>query len=219
MSGYTDLKEEAIFVVKQYVRHGIGAEASLKAYNDSGAKYEEYMQVLNYSAPGKTAEIVSDLLKENFDAKILDVGAGTGLAGVELVKRGYKNLDAVDAADKLLEVARERNIYDKIICQFVGTEKLPFDSESYDLAFSCGALQENHIPLEGFLDIIRVVKPGGYVVTVFRAEAATAPWYRDGVEAFMTKLEETRQWKLQYRDIFPKFIADKDGLALVHQVL
>uniref|UniRef100_A0A0B6Z5B5 Methyltransferase type 11 domain-containing protein n=2 Tax=Arion vulgaris TaxID=1028688 RepID=A0A0B6Z5B5_9EUPU len=219
MSDSSDLREEATAVVKQYIEHGRGAESSAKVYSDSGAKYDQYMEVLNYNAPRKTAEIVAELLKDNFGAKILDVGAGTGLAGAELVKLGYKNLDAVDAAEGLLSVAKQRQIYDKVVCQFVGNEKLLFDNDTYDLALSCGALQENHLPLEAFQDIIRVVKSGGYIVTVFREEAEKVPWYKEGVVAYMTGLEKEGLWKLHLRTTFPNCIADKDGLALVHGVL
>lgn len=46
---------------------------------------------------------------------------------LQLIQRGYKNIDAVDAAEGMLKVAEEKNIYGKIVCQFIGNEKLPFD--------------------------------------------------------------------------------------------
>jgi ubiquinone/menaquinone biosynthesis C-methylase UbiE len=219
MSDPEHLKDEAAAVLNQYIERGRGAEGSVHVYSDSGAKYKEYMIALRYIGPSKTAEIVAELLKENFAARVLDVGAGTGLVADELLKLGYNNFDAVDASEGMLEVAREKNIYGKIVCQFVGTEKMPFDEDSYDVALTCGAVQENHLPLEAIVDIIRVVKPGGYLVNVFRAEAANAPWYKEGLETFLSTLEKKGVLKQERREIFPDFVTGKDGMALVHKVL
>ncbi|BFZ18653.1 hypothetical protein BsWGS_21692 [Bradybaena similaris] len=219
MSEHKDLKEEARAAVNQYIEKGIGAEGSVQLYSDSGAKYDKYMVAYDYSGPRTAAQTVADLGKDNFDAKILDIGAGTGLVAEELIQRGYKNIDAVDAAEGMLKVAEEKNIYGKIVCQFIGNEKLPFDDKTYDFVVSSGAMQENHIPREAFRDIIRVVKPGGYIVSVFRAEAANAQWYKEGLEVYFAELEKEGLWKLHHREIYPHFVTDKDGLILVYQVL
>ncbi|CAG5121917.1 unnamed protein product [Candidula unifasciata] len=219
MSEPSDLRQKAIDVVNQYIEPGIGAEGSAQRYSETGTKYDEYMVAYEYSGPRRAAETVADLAKGNFDVKILDIGAGTGLVGVELVKLGYKNIDAVDAAEGMLNVAKERNIYGKIVCQFIGNENLPFEDRTYDFIVSSGAMQENHIPREAFRDLIRVVKPGGYIVSVFRAIAANAQWYKEGLEVYFAQLEKEGLWKLHNREIFPRFVSDKDGLTLVYQVL
>ena len=60
------------------------------------------------------AECLEGVLTENFpekakdDLKIIDVGAGTGLIGIELQKLGYSNLHALDISPEMLKEA-ERN--------------------------------------------------------------------------------------------------------------
>ena len=40
--------------------------------------------------------------------KILDVAAGTGLVGVELVKVGFKHIVALDYSQEMLDLAKEK---------------------------------------------------------------------------------------------------------------
>ncbi|XP_066266157.1 methyltransferase-like protein 27 isoform X1 [Branchiostoma lanceolatum] len=56
--------------------------------------------------------------------RILDVAAGTGLAGEELQKIGFTNMDAVDCSQKMLDEAKAKNIYGRLICDFVGPDQL-----------------------------------------------------------------------------------------------
>ena len=63
------------------------------------------------------AECLEGVLTENFpekakdDLKIIDVGAGTGLIGIEFQKLGNSNLHALDISPEMLKEAKKRNIY------------------------------------------------------------------------------------------------------------
>ncbi len=61
--------------------------------------------------PVTIARTLAQLLKNKPNAAILDAGAGTGLVGEALSKQGYKNLTAVDLSEKMLALAKEKNIY------------------------------------------------------------------------------------------------------------
>ena len=50
--------------------------------------------------------------------KIIDAGAGTGLAGEELFKLGYTNIDALDISQEMLNEAKKKNVYKKLICAY-----------------------------------------------------------------------------------------------------
>ena len=66
------------------------------------------------------AECLEEVLTENFpekakdDLKIIDVGAGTGLIGIELQNLGYSNLHALDISPEMLKEAKKRNIYKRL---------------------------------------------------------------------------------------------------------
>ena len=69
--------------------------------------YDEYMQYINFNAePYNIAPAVEEILKLPKDAKILDVGCGTGLIGKLISKMGYNNLTGVDATAKFIEAAK-----------------------------------------------------------------------------------------------------------------
>ena len=55
------------------------------------------------------------LLGEHTEAKVLDVGAGTGLSGERIAEKGYKHLDGFDCSRPLLEVAQQKGIYERVL--------------------------------------------------------------------------------------------------------
>ena len=76
------------------------------------------------------AESSDGALKDNFpekakdDLKIIEVGAGTGLIGIELQTLGYSNLHALDISPEMLKEAKKRNIYKRFFCVAL-THSLP----------------------------------------------------------------------------------------------
>ncbi|XP_005102253.2 demethylmenaquinone methyltransferase [Aplysia californica] len=212
-------REQAVAAVKAYIRPCQTPLSLAKVYDDTAQQYDQYMHVLGLNGPQRMVRKVEELLGDNFGAKIIDVGAGSGLAGMELFEAGYKNLDAVDASQGLLKVAEKKGCYKNRICQFVGQQPLPINNDTYDVAVLCGAMGESHIPKIGLRDIIRIVKPGGYIVNVFREEALRVPYYGDGLEPYMRQLEQEGLWKEHARHVFPKNIDNVEGLMLVHRIM
>ena len=45
----------------------------------------------------------------------------------QLSKEGYENVDTVDGSAKMLEKAKERNVYKQLVCAFVGPDKMAFN--------------------------------------------------------------------------------------------
>ena len=61
---------------------------------------------------------------------ILDLGCGTGLAGLEL-RQFCSNLEGIDLSNAMIEQARSKNVYDRLIhgdiVDYLSTAKLDFD--------------------------------------------------------------------------------------------
>jgi len=61
---------------------------------------------------------------------VLDLGCGTGLAGLEL-KKFFDNLEGIDLSNSMLTKAREKNIYNKLIhtdiLEYLAEADLDFD--------------------------------------------------------------------------------------------
>ena len=54
--------------------------------------------------------------KPKDEIKIMDARAGTGNVGVELSKLGYTNLHALDISQEMLNEAKKKKVYKKVIC-------------------------------------------------------------------------------------------------------
>ena len=124
-------------------------------------------------------------------ARILDAGAGTGLVGELLARQGYDNLVAMDLSKGMLEEARKKNAY-REFHQMVMGEKLDYETDSFDAVISVGVLTVGHAPASSFDELIRITKPGGYIIFSIRPDV-----YRDsGFKEKQDNLEAARKWKL-----------------------
>lgn len=70
--------------------------------------YETVLHNINYSVVDKIAEIAPDL-----NGKILDLGCGTGLAGLKL-KNQHNTFYGIDLSAAMLQKAKEKNIYENL---------------------------------------------------------------------------------------------------------
>ena len=85
---------------------------------------------------------------------MIDVGAGTGLIGIELQKLGYSNLHALDISPEMLKEEKKRNIYKRFFCVAL-TDVL------------VGTLLAGHIRAAALDEMVRIVKHGMNVVVFF----------------------------------------------------
>lgn len=99
--------------------------------------------------------------KTQSQIKIIDAGAGTGLAGLELFKLGYTNIDALDISQEMLNEAKKKNIYKKLICAPVTKQRISeIETGEYHAMISTGTLAIAHVQPEAVEEMIRMVKPG-----------------------------------------------------------
>ena len=72
------------------------------------------------------------------DAKIADVGAGTGMPGQTMKELGYTNMTAFDISPGMLEEAKKKDVYtDFILCDF--------GYKQFDHAISIGSEEEGFV--------------------------------------------------------------------------
>jgi SAM-dependent methyltransferase len=139
--------------------------------------------------PKKAAECFSKYVPK--DARVLDAGAGTGLVGELLAQQGYTDMVAMDISKGMLDEAKKKNVY-KQFDQMVMGETLDYPSDSFDAVVSVGVMTVGHAPASSLDELIRVTKPGGYIVFSLRPDV-----YRDsGFRQKMDGLEIEGKWKL-----------------------
>jgi SAM-dependent methyltransferase len=94
--------------------------------------------------------------------RVLDLATGTGNAAL-LAARAEAEVTGVDAASRLIEVARERAAAEGLKADFVvgELEALPFEDRSFDVALSVFGLIFSQDARRAFDELLRVLRPGG----------------------------------------------------------
>ncbi len=85
---------------------------------------------LEYKIPKAITQMIIKDSGSDSLGSIMDLGCGTGLLGIE-IKNFCVNLEGVDLSKNMLDKAREKNVYDKLIKQdiltYLSTQTLNFD--------------------------------------------------------------------------------------------
>ena len=142
-----------------------------------------------WNAPDNAAQVFAKHVSS--EAKVLDAGAGTGLVGECLSELGYKDLAAMDLSQGMLEEARAKNVYNSFHQMALGGD-LDFGNDTFDAVISVGVFTLGHAPPHAFDELVRITKPGGFIVFSLRTDA-----YKDnGFKEYQLGLEAAGKWQL-----------------------
>lgn len=120
--------------------------------------YDKHLtQYLQYSVPKTIKKLIDEQINLR-DARILDLGCGTGLMG-ELLASDASLLIGVDLSEKMLEQAKQRDIYDELICDDVTDSLKQFHNIDFVLAADVFTYIGDLSTI--FSDIKIALKPGG----------------------------------------------------------
>jgi predicted TPR repeat methyltransferase len=95
-------------------------------------------EVLAYQAPERLEELIQSQLGDSPELEILDLGCGTGLAGMVMRPRAAR-LTGIDLSPEMIERARERGIYDRLVIAEINGW-LASAQDSFDLIVACDTL-------------------------------------------------------------------------------
>ena len=91
----------------------------------------------------------------------------------------------------MLTEARKKNVYTQLHQQILG-EPLDFPTATFDAIISVGVFTYGHVKSHAFDELIRITKPGGYIMVTLPSDLATSPEF----ETKLTALEASSQWAL-----------------------
>ena len=136
-----------------------------------------------------SVQIFQEYIKDK-SLRIIDVGCGTGLVGVELEKGGFSNFDGIDISQEMIDIAKQRG-YAQL---FIGSlnVSLPCENNEYDDALCVGVFTHGHVGSNRLDELVRIVKPGGIVC--FTVNEGVYDSY--GFDSKIKNLESTNIWKI-----------------------
>ena len=127
----------------------------------------------------------------DYDARILDAGCGTGNMAQILHQVGYRNLDGLDPSEGMLEIAKKKDIYQQLFPMYLDA-KIDLPDNSYDAVVAAGVLTHGHAPPESLDGILQVTRPRGLIVFSMSKIA----YEEMGFKAKMDMLDQSGQWNL-----------------------
>jgi predicted TPR repeat methyltransferase len=144
-------------------------------FDQYAASFDEKLRgTLAYCAPERVLEVVQAALGERRELDVLELGCGTGLAGV-LLRPLARRLEGIDLSAGMLARARERGVYDALHAGEI-TEALAAGQGRHELIVAVDVLVYFGA-LEGlFARVASRLGPGG--VFVFTVEKGEEPGYR-----------------------------------------
>jgi predicted TPR repeat methyltransferase len=114
-------------------------ECILQTFRGFSSHYDTKMRDnLSYQAPERLQDLIRAEIGAAKGLEILDIGCGTGLAGVGLKERAAC-LVGIDLSPEMIEVAQERDIYDQLEIAEI-TEWLDQTESQFDLIVACDCL-------------------------------------------------------------------------------
>jgi len=138
---------------------------------------------LGYTGPTIVSAYVAKHVAN--DSRVLDAGVGTGLVGVALARHGFDDLTGIDLSQGMLGKAAETGVYGELRQMTLG-ETLHFASETFDAVACVGTLTEGHAPPSSLDELIRVTRPGGYIVFSIRPDVYASLGFAEKIEALTT---------------------------------
>jgi predicted TPR repeat methyltransferase len=159
-------------------------------YDNWAEDYERRILGYGYSTPAVAAGFFGRYVDPK-DGAVLDAGAGTGIMGPILASLGHRDQVGIDISSRMLELAREKGVYRDLRQMELGGQ-LDFPTDAFAAVVSTGVFAAGHAPPESFEDLIRVTKPGGYIIFSVRTDVYLDEGFKEKQEA----LEREERWQL-----------------------
>ena len=163
------------------------------------AKYAERVKTLGYNCAYQNAKAIIELNTPK-DAKIMDVGVGTGFIGEYLAKAGYTDIFGIDGSPEMIMICQGKEhegkkIYKELEVCLICVEPIKKQDKDYDVICAAGALLPGHIPNGCFELFHGYLKVGGYFINSAYADLQE-PGHECGYYEAMDPLIKQGKYKL-----------------------
>ena len=142
------------------------ADALRRNYDQWAVTYENDVSDVWKPAPIAAASMLSTHLADKQGA-ILDVGAGTGLAGLALHALGFRKITGIDISSAMLDKAASKNVYASLVCCSINDEAFG-KLDKADGIIATGVFADNHAGKAELEILAETIQPGGIFVFTVR---------------------------------------------------
>uniref|UniRef100_A0A672GL71 Methyltransferase-like protein 27 n=1 Tax=Salarias fasciatus TaxID=181472 RepID=A0A672GL71_SALFA len=175
-------------------RSSAAVEDKMAFYDSWAENYDQDVAALDYHAATVAAKTVScHYSGERGAAAVLDVACGTGLLAKQMKQFGFRNFVGIDGSKVMLEQAQKKELYRDLKLCFLGEQRLPAETDSFDVVVICGSLSVDHVPVRVVKELWSVCKPGGYVCMTCR-HGEDNLGYVAALERELMQMEEDGLW-------------------------
>ena len=163
----------------------------LKYYDDwtKNAQFNQDMIDWEYTAPVNTVQLLDKYIHDK-NIKILDAGCGSGLAGIELKKRGFTNIYGVDFSKSMLNLI-PNNIYQTVELIDLN-EPLKYNDNDFDVIICVGTFTYGHVKAHALNEFIRVTNKNGYICFTINEGIYTEYKF----DKKINELSKNKSWKV-----------------------
>ncbi|KAK7095307.1 methyltransferase-like protein 27 [Littorina saxatilis] len=202
--------------------HGINNQELITNYDNLADKYDQFYLAPDMKCAGYNIipQTMSELFPSNRgDVSVLDLGAGTGNVGLLMKDKGFTKLDAFEPSTGMLEIARKKNIYGQMYNAFLNDEPLDIPNDTYDAIIMQAVIGPGTVPCVAFEELVRIVKPGGYIVMCNRSSyLEEIPDYKENWTPFVARLEREGRWSVVRQERYPNQFMEHEGLHMVFKI-
>ncbi|WP_305987610.1 class I SAM-dependent methyltransferase [Roseibium sp. MMSF_3544] len=179
--------ETDYFILKEAHSLGADADAIREFYTDWAKTYDtDLLMAIGYAGHEAAAEALCERISDT--ALVLDVGCGTGLVGLEIMKRKFDvEIDGIDLTPEMLKHARKKGAYRTLNVADLFTVLDEIEDDKYDGVVCVGIFSHGHVGPGGLNELIRIAKPGAPIVFAVLEASFEADGFNEKIETLETE--------------------------------
>lgn len=176
----------------------ISAKENCVMFDQIAKRYDVANRMLSFGMDASWRRKAVALLNPIADGQYLDLGTGTGDLVFEIARQSpLSYVDGVDAAEKMLAIARQKSVSDLVndrlsFCK-VDALHLPMSNASYDGVITGFCFRNLEDRRQALSEIKRVLKPNGSIV-VLEAIYPESRWVRKGYRLYSPVVSKLGRW-------------------------
>lgn len=156
--------------------YGVSGDRDLRSfYDDWSGSYDAELAENGYATPARAAALLR-ACDTSLDARILDVGCGTGLSGQAFVAQGYTDLHGTDLSPHMLAEAEAKQIYGRLWVSDPDAA-LPVLPGDYGVIAAVGVVSPGAAPPEILDTLAALLEPGGRLLFSYNDHALADEGY------------------------------------------